>query len=140
MPGRGLVEQQQPRLRRRRARDLEPAAVRVRERVRGLVPAVAHEPLAEEGEPLLGEPVDLALLAPRARRAQDRLRTRFARVWPYAAAITFSLTVMFRNRRSVWNVRAIPSRVILCGAQPDEAAAVEADVAAVGPVDAGDRG
>ena len=39
----------------RRAGDLEPAAVRVREAVRGLVPAVAHQPVAEEGEPLLRE-------------------------------------------------------------------------------------
>ena len=41
-----------------------------------------------------------------------------ARVWPYAAAITFSFTVRFRNRRSVWNVRAMPRPVILCGSRP----------------------
>ena len=39
-------------------------------------------------------------------------------VCPYAAAITFSRTVMLRNRRSVWNVRAIPRRVIWCGSRP----------------------
>jgi hypothetical protein len=36
----------------------------------------------------------------------------------HAAAITFSFTVMFRNRRSVWNVRAIPRAVILCAPSP----------------------
>ena len=41
-----------------------------------------------------------------------------ARVCEYAAAITFSLTVMFRNRRSVWKVRAIPRAVISCGSSP----------------------
>ena len=41
-----------------------------------------------------------------------------ARVWPYSAAITFSLTVMFKKRRSVWKVRAMPRRVILFGAKP----------------------
>ena len=71
-PGGGLVEQEQPRVGRGRARDLEPAPVRVREAVRGLIPAVAHQPLAEEREPPLGELADLALLAPLAGRAQHR--------------------------------------------------------------------
>ncbi len=39
-------------------------------------------------------------------------------VRPYAAAITFSLTDMLRNRRNVWKVRAIPRRVIACGGKP----------------------
>ena len=52
-----------------------------------------------------------------------------ARVWPYAAAITFSFTVMFRKSRRVWNVRAMPRRVIWCGGEADDALAVEADVA-----------
>ncbi len=138
-PGGRLVEQEDARVRRRRARDLEPAPVRVRERVRRLVPAVAHQPLAEEAELLLGERVDLALLAPRRGRAQDRLRTRAPCVWPYAAAITFSFTVMFRNSRSVWNVRAMPRRRDLCGARPTSDSAVEQDVALVGPVDARDE-
>ena len=50
--------------------------------------------------------------------------------------MTFSLTVMFRNRRSVWKVRPIPRRDDLVRRQPDEALAVEQDVAGVGPVDA----
>ena len=79
-PGRRLVEQQDARIRRGRARDLEPPPVRVRERVRGLVPAVAHQPLAEEREPLLGEPLDLALLAAHARRAQHRAEDAGLRV------------------------------------------------------------
>ena len=41
-----------------------------------------------------------------------------ALVRAYAAAITFSSTVMFRKRRNVWKVRAIPSFVILCGSIP----------------------
>ena len=45
-------------------------------------------------------------------------RTMPAWVWPYSAAITFSLTVMFRKSRSVWKVRAMPLRVILFGARP----------------------
>src|SRR5437588_8285803 len=67
-----LVEQQQARLRRGRTGDLEPAAVRVRERVRRLIPAVSHEALPEEREPLLRQPLDLLLLAAHARSAQDR--------------------------------------------------------------------
>ena len=55
--GCGLVEEEDARPRRGRAGDLEPAPVRVREAVRGLVPAIAHEPLAEEGELLLSEGV-----------------------------------------------------------------------------------
>ena len=39
-------------------------------------------------------------------------------VCDHAAAITFSLTVMFRKSRSVWNVRAIPRAVISCGSSP----------------------
>ena len=36
-------------------------------------------------------------------------------VRPYCAAITLSITVMLRNNRSVWNVRATPRLVIECG-------------------------
>src|SRR5439155_22468191 len=71
-PGGGLVEQQERRLRRGGACDLEPAPVRVREAVCGLVPAVAHETLAEEREALRGELPDLPLLAPHPRRPQQR--------------------------------------------------------------------
>ena len=75
-PGRRLIEHQQPRPRRERARDLEPAAIGVGERVGGLVPAVAGEPLAEEREHLGCDGIDLALLAARARQAEDRLGRR----------------------------------------------------------------
>jgi len=47
-PGGRLVEQQQPGPAGERPGDLQPPAVRVRQRVRGLVPAVSGEPLAEE--------------------------------------------------------------------------------------------
>ena len=79
-PGGGLVEQQHPRVRRGRAGDLEPAPVRVGEAVGGLVPAVAHQPLAEEREPLLGELADLLLLAAHAGRAQHRAEDAGLRV------------------------------------------------------------
>ena len=52
-----------------------------------------------------------------------------ARVWPYAAAITFSLTDMFRKRRSVWNVRDDAALADLVRLQPDDALPVERDVA-----------
>ena len=79
-PGGRLVEEEQPRVRRRRPGDLEPAAVRVREAVGGLVPAIAHQPLTEEREPLLRELADLLLLAPHARRAQHRAEDAGLRV------------------------------------------------------------
>ena len=41
-------------------------------------------------------------------------------VWPYAAAITFSFTDMFRKSRSVWNVREMPRWQIWCGCEPDD--------------------
>ena len=89
-----LVKQQQPRPGGHRAGDLQPPPVRVGEAVGGLVPAVAHQPLAEERQHLLGEGVDLTLLAPGAGvRKIDSHGIAF--VAPYVAAITFSLTVMF---------------------------------------------
>ena len=42
-------------------------------------------------------------------------------VCPYAAAITFSRTLMFRKRRSVWNVRAIPRLRDLVRLEADDA-------------------
>ena len=71
-PGGRLVEEEQPRVGRGGARDLEPPPVRVREAVRRLVPAVAHQPIAEEREPRLGELADLALLTALAGRAEHR--------------------------------------------------------------------
>ena len=46
---------------------------------------------------------------------------------------------MFRNSRSVWKVRAIPSCVILCGGSPAMLSPLEQDLARVRPVDAGDE-
>ena len=79
-PGGGLVEQQQPRIRRGGARDLESPAVRVGERVRGLVPAIAHQPIAEEAQPRLRELLDRALFPPHAGSAQHRAEHARARV------------------------------------------------------------
>ena len=137
-PRRRLVEQQQPRPRGQRAGDLEPAPVRVGEDVGGLVPAVAHQALAEERQHVLGERVDLALLAPGARHAQDRLpRHRLRR--PYVAALTFSLTVMLRKSRRDWNVRAMPSCVILCGRAARRCSGRRSGCRPRGRVDAGDE-
>ena len=61
-------------------------------------------------------------------------------VCEYAAAITFSLTVMFRNSRSVWNVRAIPRFVIWCGSRPSRLSPAKRMSPRVRRVDAGDRG
>ena len=52
--GGGLVEQEDPGVGRHRPGDLEPPPIGVRERVGRLVPAIAHQPLAEERELLLG--------------------------------------------------------------------------------------
>ena len=46
---------------------------------------------------------------------------------------------MLRNRRSVWNVRAIAEARDLVRLEADDAALVEQDVAVVGLVDAGDQ-
>ena len=46
---------------------------------------------------------------------------------------------MFRNSRRLWNVRAMPRRVILYGSQAGDALAGEADVAVGRLVDAGDH-
>ena len=138
-PGRGLVEQEQPRVRRHRARDLEPAAVRVGERVRGLVPAVAHQALRRRtrASPRRAR----RSRAPRgACRACAAPSARCRRcVWPYAAAITFSLTVMFRNSRRVWKVRAMPLRVILFGGRPTIDSPSKRMSPSSGRVDAGDE-
>ena len=138
MPGRRLVEQEDARLRRRRASDLEPAAVRVREAVGRLVPAVAHQPLAEEGELLLGELVRLALLAASPRETEHRLDERRAR-----AAVRRGHDVLLDA-----HVQEQPERLErardaavrdLVRREPDDALAVEQDVAGVGLVDAGDE-
>ena len=133
-----LVEQQQARLRGGRARDLEPAPVRVRERVRRLVPPVAHQPPAEERELLLRERGDLPLLAPHPRRAQDR-------------ADDAGLRPAERRRHHVLlhgHVQEQPQRLERARdaalrdhvrRQSEQRGPVEEDLAAVGAVDAGDQ-
>ena len=53
--------------------------------------------------------------------------------------MTFSRTDMLRNRRSVWNVRAMPSCGDLVRLEADDAALAEQDLAFVGLVDARDQ-
>ena len=60
-------------------------------------------------------------------------------VCPYCDAMTFSITLMLRNRRSVWNVRATPRCVIVCGARPTRLSPSSRISPLVGPVDAGDE-
>ena len=137
-PGGRLVEQEQPRVRRRRAGDLEPAPVGVRERVRGLVPAVAHQPLAEEREPLLGERPDLALLAPLAGCPEDRAEGARARV-----AVGRRHDVLADGHVEEQAKRLERPRDPLardqCGSRPGDALAREDDVALRRLVDAGDE-
>ena len=83
-----------------------------------------------------------ALISRSSRRARGSCSicsTIVARVWPYWAAMTFSFTVMFRNSRSDWNVRADPTLRDLVRREPDDARPVEEDVAAAGSRNPGDE-
>ena len=69
-PGRRLVEQQQPRAGRHRARDLQAPAVGVGQDEGRLVEAVALQTLPEEAEHVLGPGIDLGS----SRRARGSRR------------------------------------------------------------------
>ena len=68
--GRRLVEQQQLRLGRERARDLDAALVAVGEGRRIALPLVLGD--ADEAQALAGDVADARFLAPLRRQAQDR--------------------------------------------------------------------
>ena len=121
-----------------RARDLEPAPVRVRERVRGLVPAVAHQPLAEEPELLLREPVDLLLLAPLPGCAQDRAHEAGARVRVRGGHHVLLDRHVEEEPQRLERARDAELRDLV-RREADEVAALEQHLALVGPVDTGDQ-
>ena len=91
-----LVEEDEPRLGRERARDPEPPLVAVRERARWRLGAPGQPDELEQ----LGRP------APRGAGARAPI--------PSAATSTFSRTLRSRNERLCWNVRARPERPRRC--------------------------
>ena len=137
-PRGGLVEQQERRLRRGGARDLQPAPVRVREAVCGLVPAVAYEALAEEREALRGEFPDLALFAAHSRRAQHRAEDARARVAVRGRHDVLDDAHVQEETQRLERPRdtALADLVRL---EADEALSFQEDVAGVRPVDARDQ-
>ena len=98
--GGGLVEQKEGRRRRERAGDLDAALVAIAEAAGEVVGAAGE---AELGEQPVGEPA-----APPAARGRCAI----------APASTFSRTVRLRNRRTIWNERAMPRAAILRGGRP----------------------
>ena len=136
--GGGLVEQKERRPRRGGARDLEPPPVRVREAVRRLIPAVAHEPLAEEREALRGELPDLPLLTAHAGSPQHRAEHAGVRVAVLGRHDVLHHAHVQEEPQRLERARdaALADLVRL---EADEAFPLEQDVAAVRPVDAGDQ-
>jgi hypothetical protein len=133
-----LVEEQQARVGGRRAGDLEPAPVGVRERVRRLVPPVAHEPLPEERELLLGHARDLALLPARPRQAQHRLHEGRLRVAVGRRHDVLLDRHVQEEAQRLERARHAELRDPV-RRQAHEVAAGEEDLAPVGPVDARDH-
>ena len=97
--GHHLVEQQEPRLGRQGARELEPLAIRERETTGGPVGPVLE---THQGEDLSGLPV----AAPNGR------------VRASAPTRTFSSTVSPGNGLTIWKVRARPRRQTWWGRSP----------------------
>ena len=131
--GRRLVEQQQLRVGRERARDLEPALVAVRE-VPGAVLVAARQPAVDEQ--LARALAGLRLLPPApcgVRRIEPRIPPCSRQCMPTS---TFSSAVICAKRRMFWNVRPIPSAVIACGGMPGDLGPVEHDRARRRLVDA----
>ena len=133
-----LVEEQEARLGRERAGDLEPPAVGVGQRDGGLV-GPRQQPLAEERQQLhrlLSHPPLLGACG--GQREEDAGEP--ARVRQCMPTSTFSSTVIWLNRRWFWKVRASPSAVMACGGRPVSSClpCVEADAAAGRPEEAGD--
>ena len=120
-PGHHLVEQQQLRVGRERARDLEPLAVGQRQR-RGALRA-----LVEEIEPL-------------AARRGACARAAATSGWRSSAPMTtLSSTVSAGNGRTIWKVRPMPRRQIASGASPSIRSPANAIAPVVGREHAGDH-
>ena len=120
--GRRLVEQQQLRAQGQRAGHLEPALVAVREVLRELVGSRRRTPQNS----ISSRAVSRASCSSRRwpgvpRMVCQRPPLRCGCI----ATITFSAAVMVPNRRMFWNVRAMPSAAIWCGARPATGLAVE---------------
>ena len=111
-----LVEQQQLRVRRERAGDLHAALVAVGEVDRELVVARGLSPTYSSIS--RGLLADLALLAARARRADDRADQARASCASAGRPSRSPAALIVANRRMFWNVRAMPSAVILSGRTP----------------------
>ena len=73
-----------------------------------------------------------------ARVSSARLRAASPTtlLWIIAPTITFSHAVMDAKVRTIWNVRAMPSRAARSGVSCDQYLAVECDAAGVGGVEA----
>ncbi len=121
-----------------RTGDLEPAAVRVGKAVRGLPPAVADQPIAEERKPLLGQLLDLTLLAPHARRAQNRTQdARFRVAVGRGHHVLLHCHVQEQAQR-LERARN-PSACDLVGIETEKRLTLEQDLAFLRRVDPGDH-
>ena len=138
MPAAGSSSNRSLRVRRRRTRDLEPPTVGVGEAVRGLIPAIAHEPVAEEREPLLGELADLAFLAPHPGSAQHRAEDPGLRVAVRRGHHVLAHGHVQEQPQSLERPRDAALRDAV-RAEPLDRLALEQDVAVGGLVDARDE-
>jgi hypothetical protein len=136
--GRRLVQEQEAGVRGHRARDLEPPPVGVRERVGGLVPAISHQALAEERELLLGEPVDLPLLAAHPRRAEHGAQHPGLRVAVGRRHHVLLDGHVQEEAQRLEGAREALARDLVRW-EADDRFALEEDLALVGLVDAGDE-
>ena len=135
--GGGLVEQQQLRIARERARDLEPALeavgevarVRARRRARGRRSAAVRARARATAR------------SSRALRAACAAanRTRFACMRACSPVITLSSADMNAKSRMFWNVRAMPSAAISLGRASADRRPSNAIAPGVGCVDPGDQ-
>ena len=114
MPGHRLVEEQEPRLRHQRPRQLEQLALTARERSRVGVGELGQVEDLEQLQRLLAH---LFLTSPPRARAEDDVRRR-SPGWSGAASIMLSITGIAASDLVIWKVRTIPSRAIAYGGWP----------------------
>ena len=110
--GRRLVEEQELRLARERARDLEAPLVAVREVARQLLVAIRQ---ADERHELAARGPGRPPPRGSARRDAKTASTSVARSRVCMPTSTFSMAVMFWKRRMFWNVRPTPARTMSFG-------------------------
>ena len=119
-------------MRRHRARDLEPAAVRVREAVGGLVPAVARSSRLPKKA---SRSSARAAISRSSRRARGRAAAPTARTRAFVCAVHRRHDVLLHRHvqeqaERLERARDRRSLAIWCGSEADEALAVEEDLAA----------